>query len=201
VPCEYESWSACLWAFLDSSSTNTAAAEPITELGIYVHAFFLVLALGLPFLVLTLEALGIRKKDHDYTHGAKIISQVWAVSFAFGAITGTFVEFGLYLIWPGTILAISSFWFIPFIFDLSAFLIEISFLMAYLHLWEKINTWLHWLLGWGILIGSNLCSRDIGCKCVDASSLGNWLTREQNFAMSSRPWTERRKPNLIPATV
>ena len=175
---------------------NAAAAEPMTEIGIYVHAFFLVLALGLPFLVLTLEALGIRKKDHDYTHGAKIISQVWAVSFAFGAITGTFVEFGLYLVWPGTILAISSFWFIPFIGDLSAFLIEFSFLIAYLHFWEKINPWIHWLLGWGILIGSNL-------SAVAILAANAWMQMPWGTGLLVNkilPWVPDLGPNVVNET-
>jgi cytochrome bd ubiquinol oxidase subunit I len=175
---------------------NANAAEPMTELGIYVHAFFLVLALGLPFLVLSLEFLGIRRKDHDYTHGAKIISQVWAVSFAFGAITGTFVEFGLYLIWPGTILAISSFWFIPFIFDLSAFLIEVSFLIAYLHFWERINPWLHWLLGWGILIGSNLSA--VAILAANAWMQMPWGTG--SLVSKILPWVPTLGPNVVNQT-
>lgn len=145
-----------------SSLNNANTAEAMTALGIYVHAFFLVLALGLPFLVLTLEGLGIVGKDRDYTRAAKSISQVWAVSFGFGAITGTLVEFGLYVIWPGTILAISSFWFLPFMFDLFAFLIEVSFLVAYLYLWNRLgNPWQHWLLGLGILVGSVLSAYSI----------------------------------------
>jgi cytochrome d ubiquinol oxidase subunit I len=128
----------------------------MTALGIYIHGFFLLLAVGLPYLVLTLEAIGIKRKDHDYLRGAKSISSVWAISFGFGAITGTLVEFGLYQIWPGTILIIGSFWMIPFYFDLLAFLLEVAFLVAYLQTWDRFsNRWFHWLLGWGVLIGSN----------------------------------------------
>jgi cytochrome d ubiquinol oxidase subunit I len=168
----------------------------MTALGIYIHAFFLVLALGLIPLVLILEALGIRKKDHVYTHGAKIISQVWTVSFAFGSITGTFVEFGLYLIWPGTILAISSFWFLPFLGDLFAFLIEISFLIAYLHFWDKINPWLHWGIGWGILIGSFLSAFVI--LAANAWLQSPWGTG--SLVHSILPWVPTLGPNVANAT-
>jgi cytochrome bd ubiquinol oxidase subunit I len=179
-----------------SPAANAAAAEPMTELGIYVHAFFLVLALGLPFLVLSIEFAGIRKKDHDYTHGAKIISWVWAVSFAFASITGTFVEFGLYLIWPGTILAVSSFWFIPFVFDLSSFLIEFSFMIAYLHFWEKINPWMHWLLGWGILIGSNLSA--VAILAANSWMQAPWGTG--SIVNKILPWVPNLGPNVVNST-
>lgn len=185
-----------LLPLLDATLSNANSAEPMTALGIYVHAFFLTLALGLPPLVLTLEALGIRKKDRDYTHGAKIIAQVWAVSFAFGSITGTLVEFGLYMIWPGTILAVSSFWFLPFLGDLFAFLIEISFLVAFLHFFDKINPWLHWSLGWGIMIGSILSAYVI--LAANAWLQSPWGTG--TLVHSILPWTPALGPNVANMT-
>ncbi len=180
-----------------SDLQNANAAEPMTALGIYIHAFFLILVLGLAPLVLLLEFLGIRKKDSDYMRGAKIISQLWAVSFAFGAVTGTFVEFGLYLLWPGTILAISSFWFIPFIFDLFSFMIEVAFLVAYLHFWGRsINQWLHWGLGWGIMIGSMFS----GVAILAANS---WLQTPWgtgNLVHQILPWVPTLGPNEVNST-
>ena len=35
--------------------SNANAAEPMTIIGIYVHGFFLLMAVGLPYLVLTYE--------------------------------------------------------------------------------------------------------------------------------------------------
>jgi len=114
------------------------------------------LALGLPYVVLPLEALGIIRKDKQYTDAAKHISVVWAISFGFGAVTGTLVEFGLVQIWSGVTLAIGSFFFIPLVFELFAFLIEVVFLALYLYTWNKMKSkWLHWLLGLFLLIGSS----------------------------------------------
>jgi cytochrome bd ubiquinol oxidase subunit I len=181
---------------LATNLSNAQAAEPMTALGLYIHAFFLVLVLGLAPFVLILEALGIRKKDRDYTHGAKIISQVWAVSFAFGSITGTLIEFGLYLVWPGTILAISSFWFVPFLGDLFAFLIEASFLIAYLHFWGKINPWLHWTLGWGLMLGAFLSAFVI--LAANAWLQMPWGTG--SLVHSILPWVPNLGPNVVNAT-
>jgi len=122
-----------LQPYPSSSAANAAAAEPMTILGIYVHAFFLSLAVGLPYVVLPLEALGIIRKDKQYTEAARRISVVWAISFGFGAVTGTLVEFGLVQIWSGVLLAIGSFFFIPLVFELFAFLTEVVFLALYLY--------------------------------------------------------------------
>jgi len=139
-----------------SSRANAAAAEPMTIVGIYVHAFFLSLALGLPYVVLPSEALGIVRKDKEYIEAAKRISVVWAISFGFGAVTGTLVEFGLVQLWSGVTLAIGSFFFIPMVFELFAFLTEVVFLALYLYTWGRMKSqWLHWLLGVFLLIGSS----------------------------------------------
>lgn len=50
-----------LSAVLATNLSNSNAAETMTALGLYIHAFFLVLDLGLAPLVLILEAVGIRK--------------------------------------------------------------------------------------------------------------------------------------------
>jgi cytochrome bd ubiquinol oxidase subunit I len=142
--------------FPASYTANAAAAAPMTILGIYVHAFFLSLAVGLPYLVLPLEGLGILRRDREYTQAAKRISVVWAISFGFGAVTGTLVEFGLVQIWSGVTLAIGSFFFIPMVFELFAFLIEVVFLALYLYTWGTMKSkWLHWLIGLFLLIGSS----------------------------------------------
>ena len=139
-----------------SFPANAAAAEPMTILGIYVHAFFLSLAVGLPYVVLPLEALGIIRKDKQYTEAAKRISVVWAISFGFGAVTGTLVEFGLVQVWSGVLLAIGSFFFIPLVFELFAFLTEVVFLALYLYTWGRMKSrWLHWVIGLFLLIGSS----------------------------------------------
>ena len=139
-----------------TSRANADAAEPMTIVGIYVHGFFLSLAVGLPYVVLPAEALGIVRKDEQYMEAAKRISVVWAISFGFGAVTGTLVEFGLVQIWSGVTLAIGSFFFIPLVFELFAFLTEVVFLALYLYTWSRMrNQWLHWLLGIFLLIGSS----------------------------------------------
>ena len=55
------------------------------------------------------------------------------ITFAFGAISGTIVEFGLVQVWNGILLSIGSWVLIPLYLDLIAFILEGSFLLAVLY--------------------------------------------------------------------
>ncbi|MGC8599036.1 MAG: cytochrome ubiquinol oxidase subunit I [Thermoplasmata archaeon] len=137
--------------------SNANAAEPMTIIGIYVHGFFLLMAVGLPYLVLTYEFLGIRRKDYDYLNAAKRLSAVWGISFAIGAATGTLVEFGLVQVWSGTLVAIGSFFFAPLTIELFAFMVEVVFVVIYLFTWDMNKpSWFHFSSGFILLIASNL---------------------------------------------
>lgn len=135
--------------------SNANLAETITIVGIYVHAWFLSFALALPFIVLTYEALGIRKKDPEYMKAAIRASRVWGISFAAGAVTGTLVEFGLVQIWSGSLIIIGTAFFAPLVIELFAFMTEIVFLAIYMFTWDIFKyRWIHWIFGVGIGIGS-----------------------------------------------
>jgi cytochrome d ubiquinol oxidase subunit I len=183
--------------FPASSSANAAAAQPMTILGIYVHGFFLSLAVGLPYLVLPLEAAGIIRKDRRYTEAAKQISAVWAISFGFGAVTGTLVEFGLVQIWSGVLLAIGSFFFVPLVFEVFAFLIEVVFLALYLYTWGKMRSkWLHWLLGLFLLIGSS-------ASAVLILTANSWMQTPWgtgSLVQAILPWSPAMGPSAANAT-
>jgi cytochrome d ubiquinol oxidase subunit I len=168
----------------------------MTIVGIYVHGFFLVMAVGLPYLVLFLEGLGIARKDQQLLLAAKITSYVWAISFAFGAVTGTLVEFGLVQIWSGTILAIGSAFFLPMFYELFAFLAEIVLLPTYLYTWGKLRGWIHWLIGLGVLIGSNASAYLI----LAANSWMQVPWGTGSLVGKVLPWTPSLGPEVVNAT-
>jgi cytochrome d ubiquinol oxidase subunit I len=180
-----------------SAIDNAEAAEPMTIIGIYVHAFFLSLAVGLPYVVLPMEAIGILRKDREYRQAARQISIVWAISFGFGAVTGTLVEFGLVQVWSGVLLAIGSFFFIPLVFELFAFLTEIVFLSLYLYTWGKMkNQWLHWLIGLFLLVGSS-------CSAVLILTANSWMQTPWgtgSLVQAILPWSPVMGPSAVNAT-
>jgi cytochrome d ubiquinol oxidase subunit I len=169
----------------------------MTIIGIYVHAFFLSLAVGLPYVVLPLEALGIIRKDGQYREAARRISVVWAISFGFGAVTGTLVEFGLVQVWSGVLLAIGSFFFIPLVFELFAFLTEIVFLSLYLYTWGRMKSqWLHWVIGLFLLVGSSAS----GVLILTANSWMQTPWGTGALVQAILPWSPVIGPSAVNST-
>ncbi len=181
----------------NSLVNNANAAEPMTILGIYVHGFFLLMAVGLPYLVLTYEFLGIRKKDRDYLNAARRLSAVWGISFAIGAATGTLVEFGLVQIWSGTLVAIGSFFFAPMTLELYAFMVEVVFVVVYLFTWNiEKPTWWHFSAGLILLIASNLSAYLI----LAANSFMNVPWGTGNLVSKILPWMPALGGNYVNQT-
>ncbi|MVT13239.1 MAG: hypothetical protein GPW16_03015 [Euryarchaeota archaeon] len=198
-----KAWGLVLLSFLSLSSlsigennliSNANAAEPMTILGIYVHGFFLLMAVGLPYLVLAYEFLGIRKRDLEYLNAAKKLSTVWGISFAIGAATGTLVEFGLVQVWSGTLVAIGSFFFAPLTLELFAFMVEVVFVVIYLFTWD-INkpSWFHFLSGLVLLIASNISAYLI----LAANSFMNVPWGTGDLVSKILPWMPALGPNSV----
>ncbi|MCS7121768.1 MAG: cytochrome ubiquinol oxidase subunit I [Archaeoglobaceae archaeon] len=104
----------------------------LSAIGVYFHAIFVSITLGVPILIMMLLLKYNKTGDQDYLKAAKLMTAVLAVNFALGAITGTLVEFGLVQAWPGTILAIASFAFVPLALELIAFANEIALLVLFI---------------------------------------------------------------------
>ncbi|MCL6002223.1 MAG: cytochrome ubiquinol oxidase subunit I [Candidatus Thermoplasmatota archaeon] len=143
---------------LGNSWNSANMAELMTIVGIYVHAFFLIFAFAFPIVVLALESIGIYRKDDDYTGLARNAAKLWGITFAVGAVTGTLVEFGLVVLWSGSMALISSMAAAPLMLELYAFIIEIVLIGTYLTTFNRFKKWKwgHVLIGLGVLFGTNL---------------------------------------------
>ena len=155
------------------------------------------MAVGLPYLVLTYEFLGIRKNNKEYLDAAKKLSTVWGISFAIGAATGTLVEFGLVQIWSGTLVAIGSFFFAPLVIELFAFMIEIVFLAVYLFTWDsKKPSWVHFSFGIILLFASNFSAYLI----LAANSFMNVPWGTGDLVSKILPWMPSLGQNYVNQT-
>lgn len=104
----------------------------ISAVGIYVHAVFVTLSLGLPWIILAFLLKFWKNRDEDFFDGARTLSGVLGLNFALGAITGTLVEFGLVQAWPGSVFVIATFGFVPLTLELLAFVGEVVFLVLFI---------------------------------------------------------------------
>jgi cytochrome d ubiquinol oxidase subunit I len=122
------------------SMDSTSSLLHLSALGIYFHAVFVSLTLGLPLVIMSLLYKYSRTSEEKYLNAVRVATMVLAVNFALGAITGTLVEFGLVQIWPGTNLAIATFAFAPLALELIAFANEIAFLILFIVTLGRVKT-------------------------------------------------------------
>ena len=104
----------------------------ISALGIYIHALFLTISLGFPWVIGALLYKWWRSQDPDYYEAARTATGVLGLNFALGAITGTLVEFGLVQAWSGSIFVIATFGFMPLTLELIAFVGEVVLLILFI---------------------------------------------------------------------
>ncbi|MEM0336150.1 MAG: cytochrome ubiquinol oxidase subunit I [Thermofilum sp.] len=111
--------------------SSVAPLLHLSALGIYFHAFFVSLTLGLPFAIAAMLWMSRREGGGIYMRAAKLMTRVLVLNFALGAITGTLVEFGLVQVWPGVNLAIATAALAPLALELIAFTLEIALLVLF----------------------------------------------------------------------
>ena len=117
----------------------TSMLLPISALGIFIHAFFLSISLGFPWVIGGLLFQWWRTKDQEYYDAARNVTAVLGLNFALGAITGTLVEFGLVQAWPGSIFVIATFGLMPLTLELVAFIGEIVLLVMFIVTLGKVR--------------------------------------------------------------
>jgi len=117
----------------------TSMLLPISALGIFIHAFFLSISLGFPWVIGGLLFQWWRTKDQEYYEAARNVTAVLGLNFALGAITGTLVEFGLVQAWPGAIFVIATFGLMPLTLELVAFAGEIAVLVMFIVTLGKVR--------------------------------------------------------------
>ncbi len=103
----------------------------VSALGIYIHAMFLTISLGFPWVIMGLLYKWWKTRDRDYYDAVRTATGVLSLNFALGAITGTLVEFGLVQAWSGSIFIIATFGLMPFALELVAFVAEIVLLILF----------------------------------------------------------------------
>ena len=104
----------------DVSYSHTASANnalAVSSFGIYLHAVFVSLTLGLPLAILAWLVKWYRSGNRLYLKYAMMLTAVWAVNFALGVMIGTVVEFGLLEIWPTSILLFSPSILVPLFYE------------------------------------------------------------------------------------
>jgi cytochrome d ubiquinol oxidase subunit I len=127
---------------------------PAREAMAFVLGFHIILVpfgVALPFLMLVANYRGLRG-DPDALLLARRWSQVAAVLFAVGAVSGTVLSFSLGLLWPRLMGRFGAAFGIPFAIEGIFFFLEAIFVSVYIYGWKRLPPWPHFWSGVPVML-------------------------------------------------
>jgi cytochrome bd ubiquinol oxidase subunit I len=123
---------------------------PAREMMAFTLGFHIVLVpfgVAFTFLMLLMNYRGLRRRDADALLLARRWSQVSAVLFAVGAVSGTVLSFEMGLLWPGLMGRFGAAFGFPFAIEGLFFFLEAIFVAVYIYGWDRMAPWPHFWTG------------------------------------------------------
>jgi cytochrome bd ubiquinol oxidase subunit I len=111
------------------------------------HIILVPFGVALPVLVLIANYIGLKKHDQVAITLARRWSQVMAVLFAVGAVSGTVLSFEMGLLWPGLTGTFGDVFGLPFAVEGIFFFLEAIFITIYIYGWTHLAPWPHFWAG------------------------------------------------------
>ncbi len=111
------------------------------------HVILVPLGVALPAYLLTMEGIGVFRKDPVALKIARRWSVLMAVTFAIGAVTGTILSFEFGLLWPLLMGRFGAAMGMGFAIEGIAFFLEAIFIGIYLYGWTRLPGRVHWAFG------------------------------------------------------
>ncbi len=138
--------SADLWVLAADPSQLLPAREQMAfTLGFHI----ILVPFGVAFTFITMVAnwRGLRRGDEEAMLLAQRWSQVAAVLFAVGAVSGTVLSFEMGLLWPGLMGKYGAAYGLPFSVEGIFFFLEAIFVAIYIYGWKRLTPWVHFWSG------------------------------------------------------
>jgi cytochrome d ubiquinol oxidase subunit I len=111
------------------------------------HIILVPFGVAFTFLMLVANYRGIRHSEDAALLLARRWSQVAAVLFAVGAVSGTVLSFELGLLWPGLMGRFGAAFGLPFAVEGLFFFLEAVFISIYIYGWRRLRPWPHFWTG------------------------------------------------------
>jgi cytochrome d ubiquinol oxidase subunit I len=132
------------------AAADPAQLLPAREQMAFTLGFHIILVpfgVAFTFLMLVANYRGLRHGDETALLLARRWSQVAAVLFAVGAVSGTVLSFELGLLWPGLMGRFGAAYGIPFAIEGLFFFLEAIFVAIYIYGWRRMRPWAHFWTG------------------------------------------------------
>jgi len=144
-----------------------------------VHVILVPFGVALPFITLVMNYLGLRRGDAVAMQLARRWSNVMAIQFAVGAVTGTVVSFEFGLLWPGLMGRWGDVMGLAFGIEGIAFFLEAILIAIYIYGWKRMSPRAHFLVGLPLPIVALVGAFSI-------ISVNAWMNTPQGFVLNSQ---------------
>jgi cytochrome d ubiquinol oxidase subunit I len=142
--------SVLMLAAADPSQLLPAREQMAFTLGFHI----ILVPFGVAFTFITMVAnwRGLRHDDAEAMLLAQRWSQVAAVLFAVGAVSGTVLSFEMGLLWPGLMDRYGAAYGLPFAVEGIFFFLEAIFVAIYIYGWKRLSPWVHFWSGLPVVL-------------------------------------------------
>jgi cytochrome d ubiquinol oxidase subunit I len=132
---------------MSADPADLLAARMLMAFTLGFHIILVPLGVAFPALVLIANFIGLKRKDRTALALAQRWSQVMAVLFAVGAVSGTVISFEMGLLWPGLTGLYGSVFGLPIGMEGIFFFLEAIFVAIYIFGWKHLAPWPHFWAG------------------------------------------------------
>jgi cytochrome bd ubiquinol oxidase subunit I len=116
------------------------------------HIILVPFGVAFTFIMMVANYRGLRRDDAEALLLAKRWSQVAAVLFAVGAVSGTVLSFEMGLLWPGLMGRYGAAYGLPFSVEGIFFFLEAIFVAIYIYGWKRLSPWVHFWSGLPVVL-------------------------------------------------
>lgn len=179
---------AHVWAADEPLQLLPAREQMALTLGFHI----VLVPFGVAFTLMTLIAnyRWLRRGDRDALLLARRWSQVAAVLFAVGAVSGTVLSFELGLLWPGLMGRFGAAFGIPFAIEGLFFFLEAIFVAIYIFGWDRMRPWPHFWTGVPVVVSG------VG-GTLSVIAANGWMNQPAGFTLRDGIVTNVRPLEVI----
>jgi cytochrome d ubiquinol oxidase subunit I len=165
-------------ATVASATSQLEAARSQMAFTLGFHIVLASLGVAFPAIMLIANYRGLRHGDADALRLARRWSQVVAVTFAVGAVTGTVLSFEFGLLWPAFTGRFGKVFGVLFAIEGIFFFLEAIFVAIYIFGWKRLAPWKHFWAGVPIVVTG------LG-GAFSVVAVNSWMNQPQGFSPTS----------------
>jgi cytochrome d ubiquinol oxidase subunit I len=160
---------------LSFAASNLGWARSQMAFTLGFHIILASIGVAFPAIMLIANYRGLRRDDPDALRLARRWSQVVAVTFAVGAVTGTVLSFEFGLLWPEFTGRFGEVFGVLFAIEGICFFLEAIFVAIYIFGWKRLAPWTHFWCGVPIVITG------LG-GAFSVVAVNSWMNQPQGFS-------------------